>query len=111
MRFFIYIVLSVSLVLILLCVATAFKDWNNYREFIVQKLENIYDAKIYIGGKVEVTLITPKLTIYNVYVQYNSNEKQKLSDLISINRIEVKPSFLSLFLFSLQPKSITLFGV
>ncbi|WP_174133179.1 hypothetical protein, partial [Wolbachia endosymbiont of Atemnus politus] len=27
------------------------------------------------------------------------------------NKIEVRPSLLSLFLFSLQPKSITLFGM
>ncbi len=34
-----------------------------------------------------------------------------MSDSVSINRIEIRPSFLSLFLFSLQPKLVTLFGV
>lgn len=67
--------------------------------------------KCILGGKIKVSLITPKLTIYNVYVQYNENKEQKLSDLISVRKIEIRPSFLSLFLFSLQPKSITLFGM
>ncbi|QKX02478.1 AsmA family protein [Wolbachia endosymbiont of Dirofilaria (Dirofilaria) immitis] len=111
MRLFIYIILSISLVLTILHIVTIFKDWDSYKELIVQKLENNYNAKIYIGGKIEVSLITPKLTIDNVYVQCLDDEKQKLSDLISINRIEVRPSFLSFFLFSLQPKSITLFGM
>jgi len=88
-----------------------FKDWNSYKEHIVQKLENTYNAKVRIGGKVKVSLITPKLTIYNVYIQCNNNKEQKLSDLISINKIEIRPSLLSLFLLSLQPKSITLFGM
>ncbi|MDG7057587.1 MAG: hypothetical protein LKM43_05635, partial [Wolbachia endosymbiont of Penenirmus auritus] len=111
MRFSIYTILSISLVLILLHIAATFKDWNSYKEHIVQKLENTYNAKVHIGGKVKVSLITPKLTIYNVYIQCNSNKEQKLSDLISINKIEVRPSLLSLFLLSLQPKSITLFGM
>jgi hypothetical protein len=111
MRFSIYTILSISLVLIILHVAATLKDWNSYKEHIVQKLENTYNAKVRIGGKVKVSLITPKLTIYNVYIQCNSNKEQKLSDLISINKIEVKPSLLSLFLLSLQPKSITLFGM
>ncbi|MGL9688612.1 MAG: AsmA-like C-terminal region-containing protein [Wolbachia sp.] len=111
MRFSIYTVLSISLVLILLHVAATFKDWNSYKEHIVQKLENTYNAKVRIGGKIKVSLITPKLTIYNVYIQSNNNREQKLSDLISINKIEVRPSLLPLFLLSLQPKSITLFGM
>ncbi|MGL9775404.1 MAG: AsmA-like C-terminal region-containing protein [Wolbachia sp.] len=111
MRFSIYTILSISLVLILLHVAATFKDWNGYKEHIVQKLENTYNAKVRIGGKIKVSLITPKLTIYNVYIQSNNNREQKLSDLISINKIEVRPSLLPLFLLSLQPKSITLFGM
>ncbi len=110
-RLLIYIILSISLILILLKVAISFKDWNSYEELIVQKLEDTFNARIHIGGKIEVSLITPKLTIYNVYVQYNNDKKQKLSDSVSINRIEIRPSFLSLFLFSLQPKLVTLFGV
>jgi hypothetical protein len=89
-------------------VAATFKDWSGYKGYIIKELEKTYDAKVHIGGKVEVSLITPKLTIYNVYIQYNENKKQKLSDLISVSKIEVRPSLLSLFLFSLQPKSITL---
>ncbi|NSM56710.1 AsmA-like C-terminal region-containing protein [Wolbachia endosymbiont of Atemnus politus] len=111
MRFSIYTILSISLVLILLHITATFKDWNGYREHIVQRLESTYNAKIHIGGKVEVSLITPKLTIHNVYIQYNNNKEQKLSDLIGISKIEVRPSLLSLFLLSLQPKSITLFGM
>ncbi len=110
-RLLIYIILSISLILILLKVAITFKDWNSYEELIVQKLEDTFNARIHIGGEIEVSLITPKLTIYNVYVQYNNDEKQKLSDSVSINKIEIRPSFLSLFLFSLQPKSVTLFSV
>ncbi|MCA4775422.1 hypothetical protein IHO40_05045 [Wolbachia endosymbiont of Mansonella ozzardi] len=111
MRFSIYTMLSISLVLILLYIAATFRDWNSCKEHIVQKLENKYNAKVHIGGKVKVSLITPKLTIHNVYIQCNSNKERKLSDLISINKIEVRLSLLSLFLLSLQPKSITLFGM
>ncbi|QOD38322.1 AsmA family protein [Candidatus Wolbachia massiliensis] len=111
MRFSIYTILSISLVLILLHIAATFMDWNGYKEHIVQELESKYNAKIHIGGKVEVSLIIPKLTIHNVYIQRNNNKEQKLSDLICINKIEVRPSLLSLFLFSLQTKSITLFGI
>lgn len=111
MRFSIYTILPISLVLILLHIAATFKDWNNYKERIVQELENTYNAKIHIGGKIEVSLITPKLTIYNVYVQCNNDKEQKLSDLIGISKIEVRPSLLPLFLFSLQPKSVTLLGM
>ncbi|WCR57804.1 AsmA-like C-terminal region-containing protein [Wolbachia endosymbiont of Ctenocephalides felis wCfeJ] len=111
MKLSLYAILSISLILTLLHVAATFKNWNGYKELIVQKLENTYNAKIHIGGKVEVSLITPKLTIYNVYLQYNNNKEQKLSDLIGVNKIEVRPSLLSLFLLSLQPKSITLFGM
>jgi hypothetical protein len=74
-------------------------------------LERTYDAKVHIGGKIKVSLITPKLTIHNVYIQYNENKEQMLSDLISVRKIEIRPSFLSLLLFSLLPKSITLFGM
>ncbi|MGL9733058.1 MAG: AsmA-like C-terminal region-containing protein [Wolbachia sp.] len=111
MRFSIYTILSISLVIMLLHVAATFKNWNSYKEHVVQKLENTYNAKVRIGGKIKVSLITLKLVIYNVYIQSNNNREQRLSDLISINKIEVKPSLLSLFLFSLQPKSITLFGM
>ncbi|MGL9726505.1 MAG: AsmA-like C-terminal region-containing protein, partial [Wolbachia sp.] len=108
MKLSIYSILLISLALVLLHVAITFKDWSGYREHIIKELEKTYDAKVYIGGKVEISLITPKLTIYNVYVQYNKNKEQKLSDLISAKKIEIRPSFLSLFSFSLQPKSITL---
>ncbi len=74
-RLLIYIILSISLILILLKVAISFKDWNSYEELIVQKLEDTFNARIHIGGKIEVSLITPKLTIYNVYVQYNNDKK------------------------------------
>ncbi|MFP3027821.1 MAG: hypothetical protein ACEY3L_16820, partial [Wolbachia sp.] len=111
MKLSIYAILSISLLLILMHIAATFKDWSSYRKYIIKELERTYDAKVHIGGKVEVSLITPKLTIYNVYIQYNENKEQKLSDLISVRKIEVKPSLLSLFLFSLQPKSITLFGM
>lgn len=97
--------------LILMHVAVTFKDWSGYKEYITQELEKAYDAEIHIGGKVEVSLITPKLIIHNVYIQYNENKEQKLSDLISVSKIEIRPSLLSLFLFSLQPKSITLLGM
>ncbi|MGL9761923.1 MAG: AsmA-like C-terminal region-containing protein [Wolbachia sp.] len=111
MRLSLYAILSISLLLILMHVAATFKDWSGYRKYIIKELEKTYDAKVHIGGKIKVSLITPKLTIYNVYVQYNENKEQKLSDLISVRKIEIRPSFLSLFLFSLQPKSITLFGM
>ncbi|WP_349967183.1 AsmA-like C-terminal region-containing protein [Wolbachia endosymbiont of Armadillidium arcangelii] len=111
MKLSLYAILSISLVLVLLHVAAAFKDWSGYREYIIKELEKKYDAKVHIVGKVEVSLITPKLTIYNIYIQYNKNKEQKLSDLISAKKIEIRPSFLSLFLFSLQPKSITLLGM
>ncbi|MDX5495984.1 MAG: hypothetical protein O7198_04900, partial [Wolbachia endosymbiont of Nomada marshamella] len=111
MKLSLYAILSISLVLVLLHVAAVFKDWSDYREYIIKELERTYDAKVHIGGKVEVSLITPKLTIHNVYIQYNENKEQKLSDLISVRKIEIRPSFLSLLLFSLQPKSITLFGI
>lgn len=111
MKFSIYAILSISLILVLMHVAATFKDWSGYKGYIIQELEKTYDAKIRIGGKVEVSLMTPKLTIHNVYIQYNENKEQKLSDLISVNKIEVRPSFLSLFLFSLQPQSITLLGM
>ncbi|WP_395463182.1 AsmA-like C-terminal region-containing protein [Wolbachia endosymbiont of Cantharis cryptica] len=111
MRFSIYTILSISLVLTLLHVAATFKDWNSYKEYIVQELEKTYNAKVHIGGKVTVSLITPKLNIHNVYIQCNKNKEQKVSDLIGVNKIEVRPSLLSLFLFSLQPKSITLLGM
>nr|WP_218939042.1 AsmA-like C-terminal region-containing protein [Wolbachia endosymbiont of Litomosoides brasiliensis] len=99
------------MVLILLQVVVTFKDWNSYKEYIVQELEKTYNAKVHIGGKIEVLLITPRLTIHNVYMQCNNNKEQKLSALISINKIEMRPSILSLLLFSLQPKSITLLGM
>ncbi|UPA55247.1 AsmA-like C-terminal region-containing protein [Wolbachia pipientis] len=111
MKLSIYAILSISLLLILMHVAATFKDWSGYRKYIIKELERTYDAKVHIGGKVEVSLITPKLTIHNVYIQYNENKEQKLSDLISVRKIEIRPSFLSLLLFSLQPKSITLFGM
>ncbi len=111
MKLSIYVTLSVSLVLILLQVTVAFKDWDSYKEYLLQGLEKTYNAKVHIGGKVEVSLITPKLTVHNVYIQCNNNEEQKLSTLIGVNKIEVRPSILSLFLFSLQPKSITLLGM
>ena len=110
MRFSIYTILVISLVLIFGHFAVVFKDWSSYKESIIQELEKTYDAKIHIGGKIEASLITPKLTLHNVYIQY-SEQEQKLSDLISVNKIEIKPSFLSLLSFSLQPKSITLSGV
>ncbi|MGL9681682.1 MAG: AsmA-like C-terminal region-containing protein [Wolbachia sp.] len=111
MRFSIYAILSISLVIIFLHVAATFKDWNVYKDHIVQKLENTYNAKVRIIGDIKVSLITPKLTIYNVYIQSNNNKEQKLSDLTSINKIEVRPSLLSLFLLSLQTKSIILYGM
>jgi hypothetical protein len=111
MRFLLYTALSISLLLIIMHAAATLKDWNGYKGYIIQELEKVYDAKIDIGGKVEVSLITPKLTINNVYIQHNQNKEQKLSDLINVSKIEVRPSFLSLFLFSLQPKSITLLGM
>ncbi len=111
MKLSIYVTLSISLVLILLQVTVTFKDWDSYKEYIVQGLEKTYNAKVHIGGKVEVSLITPKLTVHNVYMQCNNNKEQKLSTLIGVNKIEVRPSILSLFLFSLQPKSITLLGM
>ncbi|MGL9717198.1 MAG: AsmA-like C-terminal region-containing protein [Wolbachia sp.] len=111
MRFSIYTILSISLVLILLHIAATFKDWNSYKERIVQRVESKYNAKVHIGGKVEVSLITPKLTIHNMYIQRNDDKEPKLSDLIGVNKIEVRPSLLSLFSFSLQPKTITLFGM
>jgi hypothetical protein len=92
-------------------VAATFKDWSGYKKYIIKELERTYDAKVHIGGKIKVSLITPKLTIHNVYIQYNENKEQNLSDLISVRKIEIRPSFLSLLLFSLQPKSITLFGM
>lgn len=108
MRFSIYAILSILLVLVLTNVAVTFKDWSRYKEYITQKLEKEYDAKIHIMGKIEASFIMPKLTIRNVYIQYNGHEEQKLSDLVSVGQVEIRPSFLSLFLFSLQPKSITL---
>ncbi|MFP3032133.1 MAG: hypothetical protein ACEY3M_13750, partial [Wolbachia sp.] len=111
MRLSLYAILSISLLLILMHVTATFKDWSGYKGYIIKELERTYDAKVHIGGKIKVSLITPKLTIYNVYVQYNENKEQKLSDLISVRKIEIRPSLLSLFLFSLQPKSITLFGM
>lgn len=111
MKLSIYAILSISLVLVLLHVAAVFKDWSGYRKYIIKELERTYDAKVHIGGKIKVSLITPKLTIHNVYIQYNENKEQKLSDLISVRKIEIRTSFLSLLLFSLQPKSITLFGM
>lgn len=106
-----YIIPSVSLLLTLLHFAATFKDWDSYKGIIIQKFEDKYNARIHISGKIEVSLITPKIIIYNMYMQCNSNGRGKLSDLISINRVEVRPSLLWLFLFSLQPKSITLFGL
>ncbi|MDD9331776.1 MAG: AsmA-like C-terminal region-containing protein [Wolbachia sp.] len=111
MKFSLYTILLTSLILTFMHIAVSFKDWNGCKEYIIRELEKTYDAEIHIGGKVEVSLITPRLTIHNVYIQYNEHKEQKLSDLISINKIEVRPSFLSLFLFSLQPKTITLFGM
>ncbi|WFW29772.1 MAG: AsmA-like C-terminal region-containing protein [Wolbachia endosymbiont of Menacanthus eurysternus] len=110
MRFFAYVVSLISLVSISLYVFLFFKDWNNYKEYIIQKLEDTYDIKVHIGGKIKVLLVAPKLIIYNVNVQHNNVSEQRLLDFISINKIEVKPSFLSLFLLSLQLKSVTLFG-
>ncbi|WP_168463910.1 AsmA-like C-terminal region-containing protein [Wolbachia endosymbiont of Ctenocephalides felis wCfeT] len=111
MRLSIYATLSISLVLILLQIIVSFKDWNNYKERIIQELEKTYDAKVHIGGNIEVSLITPKLTVHNVYIQYSEDKEQKLSDLISADRIEIRPSLLSLFSFSLKAKSITLLGM
>ncbi|UIP92255.1 AsmA-like C-terminal region-containing protein [Wolbachia endosymbiont of Anopheles demeilloni] len=111
MKLSLYAILSISLLLILMHVAATFKDWSGYREYIVKELEKTYDAKVHVGGKIEVSLITPKLTIYNLYVQYNKNKEQKLSDLISAKKIEIRPSLLSLFSFSLQPKSISFLGM
>ncbi|WCR53481.1 MAG: hypothetical protein PG981_000503 [Wolbachia endosymbiont of Ctenocephalides orientis wCori] len=113
MKFSVYAILVISLILILGHVTVVFKNWNSYRGNIIQELEKKYDAKIHIGGKVEVSLITPKLTIHNVYIQYNenNNQEQKLSDLVSINKIEIKPSILPILSFSLQAKSITLSGI
>ncbi|QKX03122.1 hypothetical protein GOY07_02920 [Wolbachia endosymbiont of Litomosoides sigmodontis] len=111
MKLSVYFTLSIVLVIIFLQIAVTFKDWNSYKEYIVQELEKTYNAKVRIGGKVEVLLIAPKLTLHNVYVQCNNNKEQKLSALICVDKIEVRPSVLSLLLFSLQPKSITLLGM
>lgn len=88
MRLSLYTILSILLLLILMHVAATFKDWSGYREYIVKELEKTYDAKVHVGGKIEISLITPKLTIYNVYVQYNKNKEQKLSDLISAKKLK-----------------------
>lgn len=88
MKLSLYAILSISLLLILMHVAATFKDWSGYREYIVKELEKTYDAKVHVGGKIEVSLITPKLTIHNVYVQYNKNKEQKLSDLISAKKLK-----------------------
>ncbi len=111
MKLSLYAISSILFLLILMHVAATFKDWSGYREYIVKELEKTYDAKVHVGGKIEVSLITPKLTIHNVYVQYNKNKEQKLSDLISAKKIEIRPSLLSLFSFSLQPKSISFLGM
>ncbi|MDG7056063.1 MAG: AsmA-like C-terminal region-containing protein [Wolbachia endosymbiont of Meromenopon meropis] len=112
MRFFIYTILFILLALFFFHVFVISKDWNDCKGRIVQKLENTYNAKVRIGGKVKVSLIAPKLTVYNLYIQFNNNAEKGLHDLISVDKIEVRASlFLSLFSFTLQPKLITLFGM
>ncbi|MDN5248353.1 MAG: AsmA-like C-terminal region-containing protein [Wolbachia endosymbiont of Tyrophagus putrescentiae] len=108
MRLYIYITLLILSALTSAHIVVTSKDWNEYKERIIQKLEVGDDVKVHIAGKIEASLITPKVTLHNVYIQYNRNKEQKLSDLVSIGKIEVKPSLLSLLMFSLQPKSIAL---
>ncbi|OEY86711.1 hypothetical protein BIY23_02525 [Wolbachia pipientis] len=108
MKFSIYAILSIVLIIFIAHITILFKDWNGYKEYIAQELKKAYDAEIYIGGKVKFSLITPKVTIHNVYIQYGTHKEQHLSALVNVDKIEIRPVLLAL---SLQPKSITLFNM
>ncbi|MBV0900092.1 MAG: hypothetical protein KTV77_05195 [Wolbachia endosymbiont of Fragariocoptes setiger] len=112
MKSYLYAGLFILLFLTVAQLSVKLKDWSSYKDFITHHLENTYNAKVYIIGKVEISLITPKLSIHNVYIKYNNgNAKQRSSDLISMSKIEIKPYFLSLLKFSPKPSSFVLFNM
>ncbi|WP_253300012.1 AsmA-like C-terminal region-containing protein [Wolbachia endosymbiont of Chironomus riparius] len=111
MKFFIYAALSFLIALFFMHTAVTIKDWSNYKDYITEELEKIHGGKVHIIGKIKASLMMPKLILHNVYIQYNQQKEKKLSDLVNISTIEIKPSLSSLFLFSFKPKSITLFDV
>ncbi|WP_458695388.1 AsmA family protein [Wolbachia endosymbiont of Pentidionis agamae] len=100
--------MSVSLILYVISV---FIDLNKYKSVITEELEKIYNAKIFIGGKVEVSIINTEVIIHNVYIKPNASIGKHLSELVTIDKLKIKPAILSLLTFSFKPKSITIYGI
>ncbi|WP_339045349.1 AsmA-like C-terminal region-containing protein [Candidatus Mesenet endosymbiont of Agriotes lineatus] len=95
----------------LLYAAPSFINWNNkYKSYIEQKLKETYGTQVNINGSVEVSFIPIKMIIHDLYIKHES-ESYLSSKSTIIEKLEFKPSFLSLVKFAPSPKKVTIHGL
>lgn len=104
-------VAGILIFLSLLYTIPGFINWNNkYKSYIEQKLKEAYGAQVSINGSIEVSFIPTKMVIHDLYIKHEG-KSDWLSKSTTIEKLEFKPSILSLVKFAPSPKKVIIHGL
>ncbi len=108
-----YVATSIFALLFLLYIVPSFINWNGkYKSYIAKKLEEVYGTQVNISGNIKVSFIPMKVVVHDLYLEHeNEHKNYGLSNLITIEKLEFKPSFLSLIKLAPNPKAITIYNL
>ncbi len=101
------------MVIIILCLSFTSKyviDWSRYEQTIIEQIEESFGKGSISISSIDGSLLpTPKVELYNLYLNYSSGNK--INEVLVIPKVDIEISIFSMLLFNPKIKSLNIASV